>query len=530
MKYAHTGPQSFRRMLCISVAVAGLALGGALTACGSSRGSLQAGHTPAVLHLGAGQSGRNATAAGAADSKMMAIRPVQYVFDGALPDLGASASAYSVGGKVATAAFVEQLAKAFGVAGAAAELPSDQGGGWRVGPADYTAPVVMAGQWGMQQWSYSSPAAATAGVSCTVASPPEGTTVPPDAQKCADPAPIADLPTEAGAIAEAKRLLGAMGLDAAAYQFTSYASSWNISVNGSLTVDGMATDLNVSFTFGAKAEVQYAGGTLGTVSALDSYPIVSVADGVKRLGDPTGPWYAFGGPMVMARAGVAVDTAGGVNIATAPTIPVPSGADVAPATAPMPPVSAPVATMPVTDVTVSPVPSNTVPLDTTPYVVHLTGVKVVLSSVYQADGSQLLLPAFDFTASDGSEYRVLAVDAAFLDTSSTTGSSVPPATAVGGGTGSGSSSGSSGSGGGTVGSIAVPTPGIGTIVLVSFDDAKQLAGLSLDKAKALAAEKGWEIRVAEEDGTTNTLTADLRPNRVNVIVKAGVVFDIMSVG
>jgi len=76
----------------------------------------------------------------------------------------------------------------------------------------------------------------------------------------------------------------------------------------------------------------------------------------------------------------------------------------------------------------------------------------------------------------------------------------------------------------------VPTPALGTIVLANFDDAKQLAGLPLDKAADLAKAKGWVLRVAEEDGVTNTLTADLVPNRVNVIVKAGVVFDIMSVG
>jgi hypothetical protein len=149
--------------------------------------------------------------------------------------------------------------------------------------------------------------------------------------------------------------------------------------------------------------------------------------------------------------------------------------------------------------------------------VHLSGVKLVLSSVWQADGSQILLPAFAFTSSDGGEYRVLAVDATYLDTTpATTSSSVPPATAIGVSTGTGSS----GSG----------TPGLGTIALATFDDAKQLAGLPLEKAKAVADSKGWVLYVVEEDGTVNTITADVKPNRVNVIVKAGVVFDIASVG
>jgi len=77
----------------------------------------------------------------------------------------------------------------------------------------------------------------------------------------------------------------------------------------------------------------------------------------------------------------------------------------------------------------------------------------------------------------------------------------------------------------------VPAPALGTIVLANFDDAKQLAGLPLDKAADLAKAKGWVLRVAEEDGIVHDpARLDLVPNRVNVIVKAGVVFDIMSVG
>ena len=241
-------------------------------------------------------------------------RPTSYVFDGTAPDLGSASQAYTVGGQAGSAALVEQYAKAFGLTGTARELAADAGGGWQVGAADYTAPVLTAGQWGMHQWTYSTPMSATAGVSCTVASPPEGTTsgtIPPE--KCGEPTPAPNLPTEAEAISAAKRLLTAMGSDVAGYTFTTYPSAWNVTVNGTLTVGGLATDLNVSFTFGANDEVQYAGGTLGTVTPLDSYPIVSVADGLKRLADPSGPWWSFGGPVAMARAAVdvAVDPAAG---------------------------------------------------------------------------------------------------------------------------------------------------------------------------------------------------------------------------
>ena len=139
MKPIQTGPQSLRRFLCVTAVVAGLAVGGALTGCGSSRSSLSAGHSPAVLHLGAG-GGRGMTAGVAADSKMMQIRPTSYVFDGTAPDLGAAAQAYTVGGQAGSAALVEHYAKAFGLTGTARELAADSGGGWQVGAADYTGP------------------------------------------------------------------------------------------------------------------------------------------------------------------------------------------------------------------------------------------------------------------------------------------------------------------------------------------------------------------------------------------------------
>ena len=46
-------------------------------------------------------------------------------------------------------------------------------------------------------------------------------------------------------------------------------------------------------------------------------------------------------------------------------------------------------------------------------------------------------------------------------------------------------------------------------------------GLSVAEAQAKAKENGVDFRIAEEDGKANALTADLRPGRVNAIVKNG---------
>lgn len=475
MNDLHARSHSVRRMLAISAAVAGLSLGGVLTACGSSRGSLQAGHVPAVLHLGA--AGSRPNAAGTADSKMMPMRPTEFQFDGTMPDLGTTAAAYALSGGTGDAAFVAKLAAALGITATARALPADQGGGWQAGSSDYTGPVVTVGQWGMRQWWFTTPAAATSGVSCTTATSPAPTApVPPDAtsvqpadgkvEPCATPAPTPNLPSQAAAIAAAKQLASSMGVDGNSYDWTVFPNDWNITVNGALLVDGLATDLTVSYTFGANAELLYGGGNLGQATSLDTYPIVSVADGVHRLSDPSGPWFSFGGPMVMARGGaVAVDVAGnaegGTSATGAASIPQPSGVDPV-----APPVSISIGTLPTDSKPVDTVPMNTVPVDTTPYVVHLTGVKLVLSSVYTADGKQLLLPAYSFTSSDGGEYRVLAVEASFLDTSTTTSSTMPGGSAVTGSSGGGSTS-SSGSAGtvvvgtGTIGTIDKPTTGTG---------------------------------------------------------------------
>jgi hypothetical protein len=61
-------------------------------------------------------------------------------------------------------------------------------------------------------------------------------------------------------------------------------------------------------------------------------------------------------------------------------------------------------------------------------------------------------------------------------------------------------------------------------------DTKQLIGLKLAKAKREAAKADCIVRVVRRDGKTLPRTEDRRPNRINVIIRRGVVRGIDSVG
>ena len=56
---------------------------------------------------------------------------------------------------------IAKLAASLGVQGDVRTLPQDQGGGWAVGPEDYSGPVLTVGADGMLSWWLSSAPPAT---------------------------------------------------------------------------------------------------------------------------------------------------------------------------------------------------------------------------------------------------------------------------------------------------------------------------------------------------------------------------------
>jgi hypothetical protein len=388
--------------LAVTSSVTVLVLG--LSSCGSTGPRISAGKGPTIIHLTSGQNSGRATlpAAASVDGMMRPFGDVTYVFDGAFPDLGATAGSWSfAGGAQPDLSRVAAMAKALGVNGDVRTLPTDQGGGWAVGPNDGTASTFVVSADGLLTWWYSS-AASTTGYGCagassgsvaTTAAPPPSTAIasPPDqpvptptmivdggpgqggtypTTSIVLPAPEPCLPPpapqgvldKAMAEARAKALMSQMGIDAAKYQLTTYADPYSASVAGQLLIDGKPSQISFSVGFGAEGAITYASGQLAEPQAGDVYPIVSGDIAVQRLNDHSGKWQFFGSPGVRNMGGVATDaiaTSGGrvsnvatsiassgVNVGVAPGAP---ATIVDPAITPMPSCVAAATTTPSSD-------------------------------------------------------------------------------------------------------------------------------------------------------------------------------------
>jgi hypothetical protein len=435
----------------LGFAAAAVVLG--LSACGHTGPSTTVAKTPAVIHVGASH---NTGKGGAptADTSMMPYQDVTYVFDGTPGDLGATGSAWSLpSGQQPDLARVQRIATLLGVKGDVTALPADQGGGWRVGPADGSAPTLTVGTDGMLSWWYN-PAASTPGsVGCgTVSSsstgggtsggtdvvapvPPDSIptpeTVDPDAPSttvmpCETPTPPANVPTAAEALAKAKQLVTGMGYDVAQYAFDTSADQWGAQVTGYLQLGGHRSPLTVSFGFGAEGALTWSSGTLATPQPAAEYPLVSVQVALDRLNDHSGKWLFYGYPGVRAmNGGIAVD-----DVATAiPPANATSGSGGAPAPGTPTPTTMVVVgsdgTTSVSLVTGGPSVAPTCPADgncvtdppvtVQPVTVHLNGVHLDITAVWAQDGTVWLLPAYTFTDGNGGQYTVIAVDEAYLD-------------------------------------------------------------------------------------------------------------------
>jgi hypothetical protein len=443
------------------MALVGASLLIGLTACGSPSGSsssavvtVAAGDQPAVLRLVGGGGGAAGGAVNAAADamptevgKMMMPMNIEYVFSGEVPDLTAPAGSwYFPAGVAATPEQVAALAAALGLVGEARTLPADQGGGFMVGPDDYSGPTLYVGSDSMVSWWYSP--GPTAGVSapfCGIAIDP----VPVDAgvatndaagatgdstgdttvvdtlpdtlpvdpavsdpgivpEPCPEPQPPATVPTAAEAEAKARALFESLGIDLGSYQLETYADEWGANVNAYLVLDGMRTSLSMSVGFGAEGVVTWAGGYLATPLRGDDYPRVGVEAAVQRLNDQSS-WWMY--PMAMAKGGVAA----AVGVTS-------DGSVTEPAVAAPPPVDtgAPVEPMPVETITPDTLPPETITIDpgtidTTPIVVTLTDPAPSLEMMWADDGTIWLLPGYTFQSADGGTYGVLAVPDEFLE-------------------------------------------------------------------------------------------------------------------
>ncbi len=531
-----------------------------LSACGDPNTTTPLADQPKVIQLASGQTGRSAgaeaapaaaTMDAAADSKMAFFGPTEFVFDGDLPALDTPAGSWFFAtGQEPDLDRVAQLAAALGAEGEVRALPEDQGGGWAVGPEDYSGTVLTVGSDGMLSWWLSAMPTSTPAFACgsgvasgtdvavgegvagsagsadapdSASAPAAGETTPavdavaPDiaVPDCPTPQPPAGVPTKDEALAKAKQLFVDWGYDIDSYEFDEpYADEWGASVNASLLLEGLKAPIMLSVGFGENGVVTYASGSLATPERGDDYPTIGAAAGLERLKDQQNQYMSL--DSISART-VTPDV-GAPDVAPA-DVEATEGAAIEPAIAPDIAPCEPEAAR----ADCAPVPSE-------PVTVTLNSVKADLMMQWAADNTIWLLPAYTFGTADGGLYNVLAVpdeyiqevdppvavsEPAVVDTGFGTAVPVPetvdpvPADA-------------------TCATFEAPTditaPGL------DLAWAQRWVGQCLSYAESEASALGWSVRVIRQDGEDLAATADFSETRFNVALKGDVISEIISIG
>ena len=516
-----------RRLALVAIVVAF-----GISSCGDPSTTPPLADQPKVIELANGQStasggaAPNAVGAASADSKMAVFAPTEFTYDGELPALdGPAGSWYFAPGQQPDLDRIAKLAASLGVEGDVRTLPDEQGGGWAVGPEDYSGAVLTVVADGTLNWWLSVAPNATVGVACagTAVVPAGGTgvvgssgaatdpatpieSVPADAAPapgpevivpdCPTPQPPPGVPTKEEALAKARDLFTSWGYDINAYQFDeAYADEWSASVNASLLLDGMNSQLMLSVGFGEKGAITYASGSLAEPQRGADYPTIGVAAGLERLKTQQNQYVG------LAADGVATKAATDV-VASQPALGAPAIApcDAAPAVA------------------------CRMPIDTEPVTVALNSVKRALTMVWAADDTIWLLPAYLFGSVDGGEYNVMAVDDAYVkqpdpgvatteqavEPGAVAGSAVPPAPSVA--------------------QTCAPVTEITSPSASVEQVADSIVGYCLVAAQELAKTFGYEVQVVRQDGVDLTITADLNPKRITVAVDNGTVTSVVSIG
>lgn len=281
------------------------------------------------------------------------------------------AQAYGFDARTAsTEKTVAALATALGVSGA----PRLADGSWAAGPQDGSAPSLTVGLDGTLSFYYSNPQLAPA--PCAV---PGDTATPGDAATQGDAAtPDAcaatpALPAADAAIAALRTLVSATGRDPEAFQFASETpeGSYTRTAQAWPVLDGQRIDQSWSLELGTGGIVGVSG-FLAATTSLGDYAIVSQQQAFERLSDPRFGASMTGGPIALR------DQAS-------------SGEPSAPSTEP------PAA------------PTSGEPLTWPVHRVEIVSARLGLASQWQSNGSVLVVPAYEFTDSDGGTWSVIAV-------------------------------------------------------------------------------------------------------------------------
>ena len=133
-------------------------------------------------------------------------------------------------------------------------------------------------------------------------------TCAPD-EKCADPSPpttVRGVPSAADAEERVREILESLDVSLDGRFEVFGEDGFNRTVQYTPSVDGVpVAGLQTNIAFGADARIEYANGALAEVESLGEYPLVGLADAVKRLQDGFGS----GGVRTMGAPEPAIDPA-----------------------------------------------------------------------------------------------------------------------------------------------------------------------------------------------------------------------------
>ncbi len=343
-----------------------------------------------VAQAGGANTAEAALGSDMAMSTMPAFMGFSYEAGPDLPPLPVNATGYQYPpGATVDAAQVGELAAALGVEGevvpgGGAEV---DGLAWRVGPDDGSAPSLTVGADPQSSVNYSqawntgvatsgcgvaedggsrgevvvdegSPDAAVTDVTGMV-EPAVDPTVASPPTTCEEPEPPADVPSAEEAEALAADLLEAIGLDAASFEFETYADEWSASITAWNQLDGIRSPISWGFGFGENAELQWMNGTLATPVATGPYPLIDLDEALVRL-EEQNTW--FGGGVGMGDVALMSDTPGTAEPSVDPAQPVPADGEAASLDTVSPP---PAESVPPDSVTVESLVEN-VPVESLP--------------------------------------------------------------------------------------------------------------------------------------------------------------------
>ena len=443
---------SHRRFFSPIAAVVASAL--LFAACGSP--------DPLVLSLKSSQvkSGSNrsnpAAARNAEDAKLAYAQDVSYSVLNELPDLGETGAAWSVNPLKENKGTLKKLAVALGVPG---EVVKEDTNNFSIGINDKTGAglrlyVDVSSAW----WSYSSESVGSGSVSSPACAP--DTECVDAGRPVVDPAPPANLPDEATAIARVTKLLQDADLRVKPFSFSATKTEWSTDVVGTLMARDVSSNISLYVSFGSDAKITYASGPLVELKNAGSYPLIPPKDAVKRLSQLQ---YGLVGPTARSAIDMSVSS-------------------------------------PATD------GSASAAID-----VPITGVRLALMQTTLTNNSSILLPAYTFTNADGDVGTVLAIEDKYLsygDSEVTDGADPVPEPKPA----------DPGSPAVDPGQAENPTK---PAVVPDETSVKKLIGLTEAEAQKVATELGWQVRVAMRDGEAFMLTTDYQTNRVNLTITKG---------